>query len=77
MQENGLVRKSQRKEDNRITEINLTRKGNSLFESILPVAIKHRERVLANIDKKDIDHLRKTLKQIQYNLGVKPIINQK
>ena len=73
MQENGLVQKSQNKDDQRITEVKLSNKGNKLFESILPVAIQHREHALANINRKDIVQLRNTLKQIQYNLGIKPI----
>ena len=72
MQEDGLVQKAQRKNDLRITEVRLTRKGNGLFESLLPIALRHRKRALENIDQKEINQLRKTLKQIQYNLGIKP-----
>ena len=73
MQENGLVQKTQRKDDLRITEVRLTRNGNKLFEALLPIALRHRQRALENIDKTEIDELRKSLKQIQYNLGIKPI----
>ena len=72
MQEDGLVKKAQRKNDLRITEVRLTRKGNGLFESLLPIALRHRKRALENIDQKELNQLRKTLKQIQYNLGIKP-----
>lgn len=75
MQENGFVQKATRKNDRRITDIMLTNKGNKLLESLMPILIRHREKALAHIDKNEIDKLRKMLKQIQYNLGIKPISN--
>ncbi len=76
MQENGLVQKSQNKNDLRITEVKLSGKGNKLFDSILPIATRQRENALANINEGDIDHLRQTLKKIQHNLGVKSLANR-
>ena len=76
MQENGLVQKSQNKTDLRITEVRLSSKGNKLFESILPIATLHRDNALANIDEADIDHLRRTLKIIQHNLGIKSLASR-
>ena len=73
MQEDGLVQKAQRKNDLRITEVRLTQKGNELYELLLPITLRHRKRALENIDQKEINQLRKTLKQIQYNLGIKSI----
>ena len=73
MQDNGLVQKSQNKNDLRVTEVKLSSKGNKLFDAILPIATRHRENALANIDEADIDHLRQTLKKIQDNLGIKPL----
>ena len=73
MQDNGLVQKSQNKNDLRITEVKLSGKGNKLFDSILPIANRHRENALTDIDEADIDHLRQTLKKIQQNLGIKPL----
>ena len=76
MQENGLVQKSQNKTDLRITEVRLSSKGTKLFESILPIATLHRDNALANIDETDIDHLRRILKIIQHNLGIKSLASR-
>ena len=73
MQGNGFVQKSQNKNDQRITEVRLSRKGNKLFDAILPVATRNRDNALADIDGSDIDHLRQTLKKIQHNLGIKSL----
>ena len=73
MQANELVQKSQNKNDLRIIEVKLSSKGNKLFDSILPIATRHRENALANIDEADIDHLRQTLKKIQHNVGVRSL----
>jgi len=72
MQENGLVQKSQNRNDLRITEVKLLSKGNKLFNSILPVSERHREIALAGVDETELEHLRQTLKKIQLNLGIKP-----
>ena len=71
MQDNGFVEKAQRKDDLRITEVTLTAKGNELFESILPLALRHHDRALAYLNKKEIGQLTNALKQIQFNLGIR------
>ena len=73
MQENGLVAKSQNKNDLRITEVKLSNKGTKLFNSILPVSEHHRNIALAGIDEAELENLRQTLKKIQLNLGIKPL----
>ena len=71
MQDNGFVEKAQRPDDLRITEVTLTAKGNELFESILPLALRHHDRALAYLNKKEIGQVTNALKQIQFNLGIR------
>lgn len=73
MQERGLVEKFKQGEDQRVICVRLTNRGDTLCNAVIPHVRQSRGQLLASMSASDIDRLRKLLKQMQANLGIRPV----
>lgn len=68
MEKAGLVATSSLPEDNRVTMVKITEKGERALSDLTPIVKRQIERALRDIPAKDVDHLITTLKAIGANL---------
>jgi DNA-binding MarR family transcriptional regulator len=68
MKRKGLVSRTRLKDNARTVAINLTAKGTTLVEELMPIAIHYEEVAVRNFSQKEIAELKATLSKIYGNL---------
>ena len=77
MKRKGLVSRTRLKDNARTVAINLTAKGATLVEELMPIAIHYEEVAVRNFSPKEIAELKTTLSKIYGNLdSLEPEIRQ-
>jgi DNA-binding MarR family transcriptional regulator len=73
MQERGLVKKYKQNQDRRVTRVRITKKGDELFNAIYPHLQRSRNQLVDSMSTDDVNQLRTLLKQMQANMGIRPV----
>jgi DNA-binding MarR family transcriptional regulator len=69
MELDKLVDRQSQSRDKRIKLVQITQKGRSLFEEILPIAMSQYDKILSGFSRDEIDNLMGFLGRIRRNLG--------
>jgi DNA-binding MarR family transcriptional regulator len=69
MKRKGLVTRSRLEDNGRTVAINLTSKGKSLVEELMPIAVHFEEVAVSNFSESEIDHLKIVFREIYERLG--------
>jgi len=69
MEQDKLVDRRSQSRDKRIKLVQITRKGRSLFEEMLPIAMSQYDKILTGFSRDEIDSLMGFLGRIRRNLG--------
>jgi MarR family transcriptional regulator, organic hydroperoxide resistance regulator len=69
MKRKGLVTRSRLEDNGRTVAINLTSKGQSLVEELMPIAVHFADVAVANYSEDEVDHLKTIFREIYERLG--------
>ena len=69
MRRDGLVVRDSDPQDKRSSVVALSSKGDKLFERIYPVVFEHNRRAVKGLKTGEVEHFRRTLRQIIANLS--------
>src|SRR5205814_10319818 len=69
MKRKGLVTRSRLEENGRTVAINLTSKGKSLVEELMPIAVHFEEVAISGYSEAEISRLKIVFREIYQNLG--------
>ncbi|SLN76344.1 MarR family winged helix-turn-helix transcriptional regulator [Oceanibacterium hippocampi] len=68
----GLVKRRSPPEDQRIVNLHMTAKGHDVFETILPIAMRHYRRAVLGLDAATVEGLIETLHKVLENIRRSP-----
>jgi len=69
MKRRGLVTRSRLEDNGRTVAINLTAKGKTLVEELMPIAVHFEEVAVSNFSNDEISHLKIVFREIYQSLG--------
>jgi len=72
MEQQGLVVRTPRADDNRIVEVHITERGRSVFRNVLQVANRQYDRAVAGLSDADLKRLHRILRHMLGNLSRSP-----